>query len=91
MFSKNLKHDSGVILVEKKESRVNTSIHMMFMNYDITVLWLDKHMVIVDKILAKKWAPIYISKKPAQYIIELHHSKLTEYMIGEKLELIDEN
>ena len=85
MFSRNLKHDCGVILVENKESRINTSIHMMFMNYDITALWLDKQMVIVDKVLAKKWAPFYIPKKPAQYIIELHHSKFSAYSIGDKL------
>ena len=89
MFSRKLKLDHGVILVDNNETRVNTSIHMMFMNYDITVLWLDKQMAIVDKVLARKWAPIYISKKPAQYVMELHHSKFSEYSIGDKLILIN--
>jgi len=88
MFSRKLKLDHGVILVDKNETRINTSIHMMFMNYDITVLWLDKQMVIIDKVLARKWVPIYIPKKPAQYVIELHHSKFSEYSIGDKLILI---
>ena len=85
MFSKELKHDQGIILVENKESRINTSIHMMFMNYDITVLWLDKERVIVDKVLAKKWRPSYLPKKPAQYVVELHQSKFSDYSIGDEL------
>jgi uncharacterized membrane protein (UPF0127 family) len=91
MFSKELKPDDGLILVENNESRINTAIHMMFVNYDITVLWLDKQMVIVDKVLAKKWAPIYYPKKPAQYIIELHQSKFFEYSIGDQLILFNES
>lgn len=89
MFSRKLKHDYGLVLVENNETRINTSIHMMFMNYDLTVLWLDKQMVIIDKVLARKWVPIYIPKKPAQYVIELHHFKFSEYSIGDKLILIN--
>jgi uncharacterized membrane protein (UPF0127 family) len=85
MFTKELKPDYGIIIVEKKESRINTAIHMMFMNYDITVLWLDKKMVIVDKIQAKKWALFYSSKAPAQYVVELHQSRFSEYLIGDQL------
>jgi len=89
MFSRKLKPDHGIVLVENNETRMNTSIHMMFMNYDITVLWLDKQKVIIDKVLARKWVPIYIPKKPAQYVIELHHSKFSEYSIGDKLIMIN--
>ena len=85
MFSRELKPDHGIIIVEKNESRMNTAIHMMFMNYDITVLWLDKNMVVIDKVLAKKWAPYYASKKPAQYVVELHQSRFSEYSIGDEL------
>jgi uncharacterized membrane protein (UPF0127 family) len=89
MFLKELKPDHGIILVENNETRINTTIHMLFMNYDLTVLWLDKQMVIIDKVLAKKWVPIYYSKKPAQYVVELHHSKFSEYSIGDKLILLN--
>lgn len=85
MFSRELKHDQGIILVENQETRINTSIHMLFMNYDITVLWLDKQLVIVDKVLARKWRPIYLPKMPAQYVVELHQSKFTEFSIGDQL------
>jgi len=88
MFSRELKPNNGIIIVEKNESRMNTAIHMMFMKYDITVLWLDKKMVVIDKILAKRWVPYYSSKKPAQYVVELHQSKFSEYLIGDELVLI---
>jgi uncharacterized membrane protein (UPF0127 family) len=91
MFSRELKPDDGVVLVENNETRINTAIHMMFMNYDITVLWLDKQMVIIDKVLAKKWFPFYFPKKPAQYIVELHQSKFSEYSIGDQLILFNES
>ena len=88
MFTKKIEMDDGIIIAEKKESIALTSIHMMFMNYDITVLWLDKAMVIVDMVLAKKWKLIYVPKKPAQYVVELHPSKLSEYSIGDRLDLM---
>ena len=91
MFSKTLRPDVGIILVEKAESKLNTSIHMFFMNYDITVLWLDKNLVIVDKTLAKKWMPYYGPKAPAQYVVELHASRLSDFTVGEKLVLSAED
>lgn len=91
MFSRELKPENGIIIAEKNETRINTTIHMMFMNFDITVLWLDKKMVVVDKVLAKKWIPVYSPKKPAQYVVELHSSKFSEYSIGDQLIVFSEN
>jgi uncharacterized membrane protein (UPF0127 family) len=88
MFSRELSNDHGILIIEKKESRMNTAIHMMFMKYDITVLWLDKNMVVVDKVLARKWALYYASQKPAQYVVELHESKFSEYSIGDELMIV---
>lgn len=89
MFTKELKPNQGIILVDNNETMMNTSIHMMFMSYDLTVLWLDNQMVIVDKVLARKWMPFYIPKKPAQYVAELHPSKFSEYSIGDKLIIVE--
>ena len=85
MFTKSLPENGGILIPNKGESRINTSIHMFFMGYDITVLWLDKNRVIVDKALAKRWRPFYMSKQPAQYVVELHHDRYDDYAIGEKM------
>ena len=88
MFSRELNPDHGILIVENNESNLKTAIHMMFMNFDITVLWLDKNMVVIDKVLAKKWAPYYASKKPAQFVVELHQSKFSEFSIGDELVIV---
>ncbi len=85
MFTRELDPDEGIMFVENGESKVNTSIHMFFMRYDLAVLWLDNDRVIVDKVLAKKWAPFYIPQKAAQYVVELHPSKFAEFEIGDQL------
>jgi hypothetical protein len=88
MLTKELPRDGGIMIVEKGESKVNTSIHMMFMNYDITVLWLDKDKVLVDKVLAKKWKMYYAPKAPAQYILEIHPGRFDDFEIGDKFEVL---
>lgn len=87
MFKKSIDPGFGIIMAESSESRLNTSIHMLFMNFDITVLWLDKDYTIVDKVLARKWKLAYFPKRPAQYTIELHESRYADFSIGDKLVL----
>jgi hypothetical protein len=41
-------------------------------------------------IAGKKVGSNYAYKKPAQYVVELHQSKFTEYSIGDKLILFKE-
>jgi len=91
MLAKALPPDGGIMIVEKRESKVNTSIHMMFMRYDITVLWLDKDRAVVDKVLAKKWAPFYAPEEPAQYILEIHRDRFDDFEIGDQLEVVGES
>jgi uncharacterized protein len=85
MFTKTLTPDGGLILVDSRESKFNAAIHMMFMNYDITVLWLDKDGVVVDKALAERWRLWYMPKQPARYVVELHRDRFDDYDIGERL------
>ena len=85
MFTQELPGDGGILLADRGESRANAAIHMFFMNYDITVLWLDKDRVIVDKALAKRWRPFYMPQQPAQYVVELHRDRYDDYAIGEEL------
>ncbi len=91
MFTQALKPEEGVILVEKKETRFNAAIHMLFMNFDLTVLWLDRQRVVVDKAFAKRWMPFYFPKKPAQYILELHPDKFADFSIGDQICFVEES
>ena len=41
MFKKTLSHDEGLVLVESRDSRVSTSIHMLFVSFDLGVIWVN--------------------------------------------------
>ncbi len=85
MFYPSISLGDGRLFIEKDESKINASIHMLFMNFDITVVWLDGQRQVVDVILARKWRPYYVPSRPAQYTLELHASRLDEFRIGDKL------
>lgn len=90
MFKKNLSEDHGLVLSEKSVGRLSSSIHMFFMNFDIGVVWLDAKKRVVDTRLAIKWHPYYAPNAPAQYTLEIHPSRLTEFLMEDEIELIDE-
>jgi uncharacterized membrane protein (UPF0127 family) len=90
MFRKSLAPGDGLILSESSESIINSSIHMFFMRFDITVVWLNREFTVVDKCIARKWHPAYFSKTPALHVLELHNSQLDNFSIGDKLIIIDE-
>ncbi len=85
MFKKHLPENEGILITNKRESKLDTAIHMLFMNFDIIVLWLDQDWVIVDKALAKRWRPFYMPKTPAQYVLEMHPSMADAFNVGDKL------
>jgi uncharacterized membrane protein (UPF0127 family) len=86
MFKNEINPDSGLLLSDSFESRINTSIHMLFMKFDICVVWLNRQLHVVDIQYAKKWALAYFPKKPAQYTLELHSSQMDHFSVGDKLE-----
>jgi len=88
MFRKSIPIDSCLILSERYESIINTSIHMLFMRFDIGVLWLSKDFTIVDKQIAKKWRLAYFSRLPAQHVVELHPTQLEKFSIGDKVIIV---
>jgi uncharacterized membrane protein (UPF0127 family) len=89
-FRKKLAIDEGLILVEKRDSRLDTSIHMLFVWTDLAVFWINSQLTIVDKTLAKSWHPYYASRSPARYVLELHPSQMEVFQIGDQLEFANE-
>jgi len=61
--------DYSLVFILPVESRLNASIHTLFMLSDIDVIWLDSSRRAVDFRRAKRWR-VYAPKKPAKYIIE---------------------
>jgi uncharacterized membrane protein (UPF0127 family) len=87
MFLKWISQNEGALFINKIESLVDSSIHMLFMNFDIAVFWVDKNNYVVDKVLAKKWHFFYAPKKPAKTIIETHYINFEKINIGDLLQI----
>jgi uncharacterized membrane protein (UPF0127 family) len=88
-FRARLPRDEGLLLVGKRDSRLDSSIHMLFVAFDLAVFWINSDMQVVDKVLAKSWRPAYFSKKPAKYVLELHPERWDDYETGEIVEFKD--
>jgi hypothetical protein len=64
----------------------DSSIHTMFMRFEIDVYFLDKNKIIYDKVTLKPWR-FYKPKKQSKYILETKKNKL-KLEIGDSLDLI---
>ena len=87
MFRSRLSPDEGLLLVEKHDSRLNASIHMFFVAFDIAVFWINSEMKVVDKVIAKSWRLAYFPKADAKYTLEIHPDRWGDYEIGDKVEI----
>jgi len=76
---------TGLLLVQHRENRLDASIHMFFMRFDITAVWIDSEYRVVDVRLARKWRPSYVPIEPARYVLETHADYLTNFHIGDQL------
>jgi uncharacterized membrane protein (UPF0127 family) len=85
-FRSHLKLDEGLLLVGRLDSRLDSSIHMLFVPFDLSVIWITSTMQVVDKVLAKSWRPAYFSKQPAKYALEIHPQRWGDFEIGDHVE-----
>jgi len=88
MFKKKLNDTEAILIDEGQNSRLNTAIHMFFMNFDIAAIWIDQQQNVVDCQLARKWRPYYAPRNPARYILEANPNQLTNFHIGDRLEFL---
>ena len=88
-FRSRLGREEGLVLVGKRDSRVDSSIHMLFVSFDLSVIWINSAMQVVDKVLAKSWRPAYFSKQPARYVLEIHPERWGDFEIGHAVEFKD--
>jgi uncharacterized membrane protein (UPF0127 family) len=88
-FRSNLDQNDGLVLVGGRDSRVDSSIHMFFVSFDLAVIWISSDMQVVDKVLARSWKPAYFSKKPAKYVLEVHPDRWEEFQVGDRVKFKD--
>jgi uncharacterized membrane protein (UPF0127 family) len=89
MFRPSLSPDEGLLLAQERDSRLDSSIHMLFVPFDLAVFWIDSSLTVVDKVIARSWRPAYLSRRPARYVLEIHPQRWGEYQVGDRIEIQD--
>lgn len=85
-FRSQLGRDEGLLLVGRRDSRLDSSIHMLFVPFDLSVIWISSDMQVVDKVLARSWRPAYFSRHPAKYALEIHPDRWGDFEPGDGVE-----
>lgn len=88
-FRSGLPIEEGLLLVGKRDSRLDSSIHMLGVMFDLTVVWINSEFRVVDKVLARRWRPVYFAKKPARFVLEIHPERWRDFEIGDTLNFHD--
>lgn len=91
MFRRHLAIDESLLLVQARDSVVDASIHMMFVFFNLAVVWINNAGEVVDVRLARQWQPAYLPQKPARFVLEMHASRIGEFQIGDQVQIKDEN
>ncbi|MDX1662601.1 MAG: DUF192 domain-containing protein [Candidatus Promineifilaceae bacterium] len=84
-FRRALTSEEGLVLVEERESRLATAIHMLFVFFDLGVIWVNGDGRVVDKALARPWRLSYVPQAPARYVIEGPPALLKQVAVGDHL------
>ena len=85
MFQSKLEPTQALILVNNKDNRLDSAIHMLFMNFDITAVWINSQKMVVDVKLARKGQLMLIPRQPACYVLEAHPSQFSNFQIGDSI------
>jgi uncharacterized membrane protein (UPF0127 family) len=91
IFKPVLRSNQGLLLVSSKESRIDSAIHMIGVLSDLTVVWIDHELKVVDVRLAYKNRLVYFPALPAQYVLELAPERLQDFQIKDQLQFGEMN
>jgi uncharacterized membrane protein (UPF0127 family) len=89
-FRRTWKTGDGLVLVENSDSRVSTAIHMLFVFFDLGVLWVNDAGQVVDKAVARPWRLSYVPQAPARYVIEAHPDIVEQVAVGDMITFTEE-
>ena len=84
-FRTSLPPNWGLLLVQKKENRVDAAIHMLFMRIDLAIVWINAAGTVVDVQPAYRWRSFLTPKAPARYVLETSLDQLERYSIGDEV------
>jgi uncharacterized membrane protein (UPF0127 family) len=84
-FRRTLPVGESLLLVYHKDSRLDTSIHMLGVRMDLAIAWINSEEVVVDVRLARQWRPVYLPSQPARYVLEMSPARLGDFQVGDRV------
>jgi uncharacterized membrane protein (UPF0127 family) len=87
MFRRKLSDSEGILLVQARDSKMDASIHMVFVSMPLGVVWINSKYEVVDRVLAKPWRLYYGPERPAKYTLEIHPSRLDYFCKGDQVSI----
>jgi uncharacterized membrane protein (UPF0127 family) len=88
-FRRSLAEGEGLLLVQGRDSRLDASIHMLFVWMDLAVVWINSAGEVVDVRLARRWHLVYAPQRPARYVLETLPTRLDEFRVGDRIQFED--
>jgi len=85
-FRRRIEPSDGLLLVQKRESRLDASIHMLFVWMDLAIVWMNNEKVVVDMRHARRWSLIYSPQTPAKFVLEINPDHSNGIKIGDQLD-----
>jgi uncharacterized membrane protein (UPF0127 family) len=86
-FRRNIPHDEGLLLVQSRDSRLDSSIHMLGVFTDLAVAWINSDFEVVDVRLARRWYPAYIPARPSRYVLEMNPARMGDFKPGDRVRI----
>jgi uncharacterized membrane protein (UPF0127 family) len=74
-----------MLLIGRRESRIDATIHMMFVFFPIAAIWLDQNGQVVDTKLARPFHLAYVPRVPARDVLEGPPALLERVRVGDQL------
>lgn len=84
-FRRQLSSQEGILLVQSRDSRLDSAIHMFGVWMDLSVVWINDAMKVVDVRLARRWRPLYVPRQAARFVLESAPDRLHDFDIGDEV------
>ena len=90
-FRRQLGAQEGLVLVESRDNRVNTAIHMLFVFFKLGVIWVNDVGEVVGTVIARPWRLSYVPPAPARYVIEGQPDLVNQVQVGDHIQFLVES
>jgi len=85
MFQKSIPENDGLLLENNNKSRIDSAIHMIFMNFNLAVIWINEQYQVNQVKPAVIGALRVMPEEPAKYTLETHPANKRTFSKGDKL------